>query len=73
MSDKRVRLFNPHKNLAVNNLVMNRYVIDGWPLTKSHVDLLTKFHLIPVCIVEVDVSNEEILRRAAIERKSLNR
>ena len=52
---------------------MSRYVIDGWPLTKAHVDLLAKFHVIPVCVVEVEISNEEILRRAAIERKSPNR
>ena len=52
---------------------MYRYVLDGWPLTKAHVDLMTKFHIIPVCIVEVKISNQEILRRAAIDRKSLNR
>lgn len=53
--------------------VMSRYVIDGWPLTKDHINLLAKFHIIPICIVEVEISNEEILRRAAIERKSPNR
>ena len=50
-----------------------RFVLDGWPLTKSQVALLTKFHLIPVCIVELEVSNQEVLRRAAIDRKSPDR
>lgn len=57
----------------LNMKLNNRYVIDGWPLTQSHVDLLTKFHLTPTCIVELEVSNQEILRRAAMDRNSLNR
>ena len=44
-----------------------------WPLTKDHVDLLTKFQLIPVCIVEIDVNKMEILRRATIERCTTNK
>lgn len=50
-----------------------RYILDGWPLTKTHVDLLEKFHLIPICIVELKVSNQEALRRAAVQRCSTTR
>jgi adenylate/nucleoside-diphosphate kinase len=49
------------------------FVLDGWPLTKSHVDLLTKHRIIPVVIVEMQVSDKEMLRRAELDRKSPTR
>jgi len=48
-------------------------VLDGWPLTKDHVDLLTKFGVIPVCIVELHTTDEEMLRRAEVDRGSAGR
>ena len=48
----------------------NRYILDGWPLTKEQVDLLNKHRMIPVCIVELEVSDEECLRRGECDRKS---
>ena len=48
-------------------------MLDGWPLTKSQVDLLTKFHIIPVCILELKVNESEVLRRGKKDRNSLDR
>ena len=50
-----------------------RYVLDGWPLTRAHVDLLTKFHILPVCVVELEISDQEMLRRGDLDRKGPNR
>lgn len=47
--------------------------MDGWPLTKDQVDLLNKHRMIPVCIVELEVSDEECLRRGECDRKSPSR
>ena len=59
--------------VTVHVFVFPRYVLDGWPLTKAHVDLLTRFHIIPVCIVELEVGDQEVLRRGEIDRGSPNR
>jgi len=53
--------------------VLNRYILDGWPLTKNQVDLLDKHRMIPVCIVELKVSDKECLRRGESDRKSPSR
>ena len=47
-----------------------RYVLDGWPQTKSQMDLLTKHKIIPVIILEIQLSDNEMLRRAQLDRKS---
>ncbi len=39
----------------------------------DHVDLLTKFRIIPVSVVELDITDEEMLRRANIDRSSQDR
>ncbi|XP_064400448.1 adenylate kinase 9-like [Halichondria panicea] len=49
------------------------YILDGWPLTMDHVDLLTKFRIIPVSVVELDITDEEMLRRANIDQSSQDR
>ena len=67
MQYKRVRNFYIHNNLIVFE---NRYILDGWPLTKEQVDLLNKHRMIPVCIVELEVGDEECLRRGESDRKS---
>ena len=51
----------------------NSYVLDGWPLTKSQVDLLTKHRIIPVVVLELQVSDNELLRRAQLDRNSPTR
>ena len=50
-----------------------RYVLDGWPLTKAHVDLLKKYHVLPVCLVELEISDQEMLRRAGIDKEALKK
>lgn len=59
--------------LVTKSVFQLRYVLDGWPLTKAHVDLLTRFHITPVCIVELEVGDQEVLRRGEIDRGSPNR
>ena len=54
-------------------VLLFRYVLDGWPLTRAHVDLLTKFHILPVCVVELEVTDQEMLRRGDLDRKEPNR
>ena len=50
-----------------------RYVLDGFPTTKAQVELLVKFKVVPVCIVELNVSNKELLQRATRDRTSTER
>ncbi len=67
---KRV-LFVDH---TLNHIdLMHRYVLDGWPLTKDHISMLTKFRIIPVCVVELNVTDEEMHRRADNVRLSQDR
>ena len=49
------------------------FVLDGWPSTKSQVDLLVKFHITPVCVVEMSINEAEVLKRGKIDRCSVNR
>eukprot|EP00731_Ephydatia_muelleri_P001087 Em0001g1087a len=49
------------------------YVLDGWPVTKSQVELLTRYRIVPVCIVELTVSDAEVLRRGDGDRTSSSR
>jgi len=49
-------------------VVFVSYVLDGWPLTKAQTDRLSDCHIIPVCILEMDVNTKEILRRARKDR-----
>jgi len=51
-------------------MAMHSYVLDGWPLTKSQVELLTKFRIVPVVVLELEVSDQEMLRRAQLDRNS---
>lgn len=49
------------------------FVLDGWPVTKAQVDLLARYRIVPVCIVEVKVSDAEVLRRGDCDRTSSSR
>ena len=42
-------------------------------MTKLQVDLLSKYHVIPVCIVELTLSDEDVLKRAELDRKATDR
>ena len=50
-----------------------RYVLDGWPVTKSQVDLLSRYRIVPVRVVELRVSDGEVLRRGDCDRTSASR
>ena len=45
-------------------------MFDGWPINKAHIDLLTKYHVLPVCVMELVVSDQEMLRRAEVDREA---
>lgn len=42
-------------------------------MTKSQVELLTRYRIVPVCIVELTVSDGEVLRRGDGDRTSSSR
>ena len=42
-------------------------------MTKTQLDLLTKHRIIPVIIVEMQISKDEMLRRAQVEKVSIDR
>ena len=50
-----------------------RFILDGLPATKSQVDLLSKFQIVPISILELDIDTPEILKRGENDRHSLSR
>ncbi|KAL2306581.1 hypothetical protein Nmel_004510 [Mimus melanotis] len=48
-------------------------VIDGYPLTRNHVNLLKSTRIIPVKIFELDMDTKEVFRRALLDKESTNR
>lgn len=48
-------------------------VIDGYPLTRQHVDLLESTKIIPLKIFELDMDAKEVFRRALLDKESTNR
>jgi adenylate/nucleoside-diphosphate kinase len=46
------------------------YVLDGYPLTKNQVDLMTQRSLIPVRVLDLTVNSKELVTRATIDRYS---
>lgn len=55
------------------SLMCCRYVLDGWPMTKAQMELLTRYKIIPVCIVELQTTNDEMLQRAEKDRQKADR
>ncbi|KAI8520846.1 adenylate kinase [Branchiostoma belcheri] len=49
------------------------YVLDGFPVTKRQVDLMTQRAIIPVVVLELQVSGKEVIVRAGKDRSSPNR
>ena len=43
-------------------------MIDGYPLTKKQVDLMTEWNIIPVRVVELDVDSKEVVVRGVKDR-----
>ncbi|XP_063245853.1 adenylate kinase 9 isoform X2 [Prinia subflava] len=48
-------------------------IIDGYPLTRKHVNLLESAKIIPVKIFEFDMDTEEVFRRALLDKESTDR
>ncbi|XP_041873216.1 adenylate kinase 9-like isoform X2 [Corvus kubaryi] len=48
-------------------------VIDGYPLTRQHVNLLESTKIIPLKIFELDMDAKEVFRRALLDKESTNR
>ncbi|ESO88926.1 hypothetical protein LOTGIDRAFT_105959, partial [Lottia gigantea] len=49
------------------------YVLDGYPLTKHQVELLTERSIIPVRVVELDIDNKTVMVRGTKDRVSEDR
>ncbi|XP_053828617.1 adenylate kinase 9 isoform X1 [Vidua macroura] len=62
-------------DVALLNLVDNPtgVVIDGYPLTRTHVNLLESTRIIPVKIFELDMDTKEVFRRALLDKEKTNR
>lgn len=54
-------------------LFVCRVVIDGYPLTRKHVDVLESTKIYPVKIFEFDTDTKEVFRRALLDKESTNR
>ena len=52
---------------------MVRYILDGYPLTKNQIDLMTQRKIIPVKVLELHVEEEELLRRGTVDRHAPTR
>lgn len=50
-----------------------RFILDGFPLTKHQVDLMTERSIIPVNVMELCVDDDEIFKRATQDRRSPSR
>ena len=50
-----------------------RFVLDGFPVTKQQVDIMTKRSIIPVRVIELQVDGKEIANRATRDRYSAKR
>ena len=63
-----------HFKISCLNFTLHcRYVLDGWPQTKAHIDLLTRYRVVPVCLVELQVSDQEMMRRTERDRAAPKR
>ena len=49
------------------------YILDGYPMTKKQVDLMTERCLIPVRVFELDVDSKEIMVRGTRDRITASR
>ena len=46
-----------------------RYVLDGFPVTRRQVDLMTQRHIIPVRVIELQLANKrEVVLRGVRDR-----
>ncbi|XP_032877861.1 adenylate kinase 9 [Amblyraja radiata] len=61
--------------LALMDVVCNTrgFVLDGYPVTKAQIDILSDSKVIPVRVIELQVDIKEILKRGLIDRRSPDR
>ena len=57
-------------NKLLYNPIVYKYrmVLDGWPQTKSQVELLRKHYILPMIFIELTVSEDECITRAYSQR-----
>ncbi|EDV21496.1 uncharacterized protein TRIADDRAFT_30390 [Trichoplax adhaerens] len=62
------------ENALLNVTCQTRgFVLDGFPSTKKQVELMNERKILPVKIIELDVEDKELKRRAAMDRRSKDR
>ena len=49
------------------------YVLDGYPVTKHQVDLMTEHSILPVVVLELTVDSRELMVRGMRDRHSTER
>ena len=49
------------------------YILDGYPVTKRQVELMTERKIIPVRVLELQVEDDEVLRRGTADRHAPTR
>ena len=59
---------NSNKLLCTPIVYKYRMVLDGWPQTKSQVELLRKHYILPMIFIELTVSEDECITRAYSQR-----
>ena len=50
-----------------------RFILDGYPVTKEQVDIMTRRSIIPVRVIECVCDSKEIVTRATADRYSPQR
>ena len=50
-----------------------RFILDGYPLTRHQVDLMTQRAIIPVRVIELSLNSKEVVTRATKDRYSPER
>ena len=68
---RRSEIFLRHVFVIANvTLFVFRFVLDGYPVTKKQVDLMTKRSIIPVRVIELTLDSLEVVTRATMDRYS---
>lgn len=62
-------VYGHNTNLMSSLLVCCRYILDGFPVTKRQVDLMTERSIIPVKLLELRVDDDEVFKRATLDRR----
>ena len=55
---------------CIRVIITDRFVLDGYPVTKKQVELMTKRAIIPVRVIELTMDSMEVVTRATIDRYS---